>query len=72
MSCRLCRTPKWKGDLCANPDCTVNTQVKGGLRARTKPITATVKHGYHALNQQAIAAGYDAPIRNDRWITVGR
>jgi hypothetical protein len=72
MSCRLCRTPKWKGDPCPNPDCAVNTQVKGGLRARTKPITAAVKHGYHALNQQAVAVGYDAPIQNDRWVTVGR
>lgn len=70
MSCRTCKTPKWRGDPCLNPDCARNMRPTQALRARTLPITATAQHGFHALNQSYQATGYDSPIRNTRWVTA--
>jgi hypothetical protein len=67
MSCRKCGTPKWRGSPCLNADCVVNTTPHVTLKSRTLPITATAKHGYHALNQTAMVTGYDAPIRATGW-----
>jgi hypothetical protein len=67
MSCRKCKTPKWRGAPCLNPDCVVNTQSRIVLRGRTMPMGVMVKHGFHAPNQTAIDSGYDAPIHNNTW-----
>ena len=47
--CQTCKTPKWRGDVCTNPDCTKAISPKYRLIERTKrsPITLAVKHGFH-------------------------
>lgn len=63
--CRRCKTPKWGADPCLNPDCVVNTTPTIRLRARSKPVTVTVKHGFHAPNTAGfvqVTADYDTPI----------
>lgn len=70
MSCKTCRTPKFRGDPCTNPDCPRVNRVTVRIKSRTLPITTNVKHGFHAPNQTAGVTGYDAPIRNARWIAA--
>jgi hypothetical protein len=63
--CRRCKTPKWGSDPCTNPTCPVNTTPTVRLKSRSKPTTATVKHGFHALNTTGFVqtmSDYDTPI----------
>lgn len=68
-TCRTCRAPKMRGDACANADCPINTGQTTRLRSRSKPITAGVKHGFHAPNTSvmSLVSDYDLPIRARRW-----
>lgn len=46
--CRLCRTAKWLGDPCPNPDCSQNTTTRFVVRpARSLPAyrVATTRYG---------------------------
>lgn len=63
--CRRCRTPKWGTDPCVNAFCPTVTEVTVRLRAKTRPVTVTAKHGYHAPTTGfvQIMQDYDAPIR---------
>lgn len=65
--CRTCRTPKWRGDPCTNPECRTTTRT-GTLKSVTKPVTINVTHGFHAPAQtMRLLTDYDMPIRAPRW-----
>lgn len=66
--CRACKTVRFKGDPCPNADCPRNTQRTTALRAKTKPVTVAVKHGFHAANTTTcLLADYDLPIKARHW-----
>jgi hypothetical protein len=71
--CRSCKTLKWGADPCPNADCPKNTgDPVIRVKSRSRPITATAKHGYHAPNTTGFIQGtsdYDAPIRST-WRTI--
>jgi len=48
VKCRKCRCPKWKGDACVNPTCPTVLEWTPVLKSKTRPVTAMVKHGFHA------------------------
>jgi hypothetical protein len=67
--CRACNTVRTKGDPCPNADCPRNTAQATPLRAKTRPVTLAVKHGFHAANtsRTQLVSDYDLPIRARRW-----
>lgn len=73
--CRSCRAPKWGTDPCANAECPRNTTTGPlKIKARSLPITATSKHGYHAVNTTGFiqsTSDYDAPITARGWRKAG-
>lgn len=62
-TCRACRTPKWGSDPCTNVECPTQNCV-APLRGVTKPVTVTVKHGFHATTTTnlAVLCDYDLPM----------
>jgi hypothetical protein len=51
-----------------NPDCPRLIQAPVRLKARTKPVTAAVHHGYHAgVAAYGLLSDYDQPISSHRW-----
>jgi len=69
VRCRRCRMPKWRGDVCANAECPTTQQPSyAPLRGASRPITANVKHGFHAEAVTGLVTNeYDAPIRARSW-----
>jgi hypothetical protein len=66
--CRSCHAPKWGADPCSNADCTRASAAPTPLRAKTRPVTAAVKHGYHAgVATLQLVSDYDSPIRARSW-----
>lgn len=51
-----------------NPDCPRLIQAPMRLKARTKPVTAAVHHGFHAgVAAYGLLSDYDQPIHSRRW-----
>lgn len=51
MKCRTCKTPKWRGDPCLNFECPKlkrDREKLSPMKGASKPVTAMVKHGFHA------------------------
>lgn len=70
--CRSCRAPKWRHDPCTNADCPRNNRTTTRLKSRSLPITANVKHGFHAtMSVTRLVDDYDLPIRAKGWKSRG-
>lgn len=53
--CRVCKTPKWPGDPCVNPECPTNTKAPGFGRKPRHVISLAHPHFLHAPNQTPIS-----------------
>lgn len=71
VRCRACRAMRWRGDPCPNAECPRLSRQTTPLRAKTRPITVNVAHGFHApVTETRFASDYDLPIKARRWTSA--